>query len=315
MSANSDLMDLAIASAEIEHGRALQTRVTPGSKAIPASALAGVKVKPGNAKAPKWSLSEDAFLKAALGQLEEEDIARELGRTVIAIHLHWKRDLGLTAPSKVPSVITALGAAKALGIDGHKTAYWVDVGLIPGRLMPGKRKIRLIERVTFMRWACAPVNWVYFDIKKVHDPHLKRLLNLEARRWNDEWWTTREVAKYHHVDPRMVMLSVTLGRLQAFRPPVSLGGRNYGNTWRFSFILKSEATRPGFHFPHRGDDLSHLTPRGKAWIEKALRMGMNSVDIGRTMKRKDGTVNIWIHRNFPDFKFPKGRAAWSKIHG
>lgn len=313
-----DLMDLAIASAEVEHGRIPRPRLVPGSgsKQLQASMLSGVKLKTEKKpKAMKWTVAEDAFLRAAHGQLSDADIAHELGRTQIAVHLRWKRDLGLSGPSKAPTVITATGAAKALGIDAHKTAYWVDCGLIPGRLMPGDRKIRLIERVTFMRWACAPCNWVYFDIKKVTDAHLKRLLRLEAKRWGDEWWTTRQVAEYHGVNPRNVMANVVLGRLKVFRPPYSLGGRDFGNTWRFNFILRSEATKPGFHFPHRGEDMSSLTPRGKAWIKKALKMGLNATEIGCTMKKRPQTIQYWIHRYFPNVKLTAGRAGWSRRHG
>lgn len=303
----SSLIDLAITSAEIQHGRKLN-RIS-----FPVSALSNMQVITEKAKAPKWSAEEDEFLRLALGYMSEENIALELGRTVTAIHIHWKRDMHLRAPSKAEDVITAQGAADALGIDPHKTEYWVDAGLIPGRLLAAPRKIRLIKRVTFMRWACAPRNWVYFDPKKVQDPHLKRLLKLEARRWGDEWWTTRQVADYHKVDTKFVASYITKGWLPALQPEFTIGGRNFKNAWRFWFVLKSEAIRPDFHFRHRGEDCTSLTPRGKIWLKKALKMGLNCSEIGRSMGGHDPmTILNWVNRNFPELKPKAGGAGHSK---
>lgn len=297
------LIDLAVTAAEVEGGRKLEK-----SPKITA-AMSHVQVSKKQARAREWTQAEDAFLAAAIGWLEEEDIAAQLGRTKSAVHLHWQRDLHLRAPSKAAQVISALGAARMLGIDGHKTASWVDWGLIPGRLMAGKRKIRLITRTAFFMWACSPANWVYFDPKKVADPHLKRLLRLEAKRWGDEWWSTRQVADHHGVVTSDVKRYLQLGRLHGCRLQFSLGGRHPNRYWSNWKVLRSEATRPGFRFRHYGEDLSTITPRGKGWLRRALKMGLSSREIGRTMKRDAMTILAWTKRYYPKYVRPSGGAG------
>jgi len=297
------LIDLAVTAAEVEYGRRLEH--VPHGIAFVGHVAAQVKA----AKAREWSLKEEDFLRSALGHLSEEAIALQLGRTVTGLHIHWKRDMGLPAPSKAPEVITAQGAANMLGIDAHKIAGWVDAGLIPGRLMPGGRKIRLIGRKVFFRWACSPANWMYFDRRRVKDGKLRRLLQLEAKRWGDEWWTTRQVANYHGVEVSDVKRYIKFGRIHAFQPPVSIGGRHPNRTWGFHYVRKSEATRPGLHFFRRGEDMSTLTPGGRRWIKKALKMGLSCEAIGRTMKRKGPTVNLWVRRFFSKTVLSRGAAA------
>lgn len=203
-------------------------------------------VKP--TKPPKWTAEEDAFLRANLATMTDEEIAEHLGRSPIGVHLRWGRDLQLPSRSKAPGIVTAHQAAQMLGIDSHKTAHWVDKGLIPGRLMPGKRKMRLINRADFMRWALDPQNWIYFDIRRVKDPELKKLLKAAAKRWKDEWWKTPRVAKYHGVNCNDVTRYIEHGRIQGRQLEVSLGGRHPELAWKLWFVLKSEATRPDLKF-------------------------------------------------------------------
>jgi len=256
-----------------------------------------------------WTREENQFLADNLGWLTDEEMAEQLARTPTAVHLHWKRDLHLTGPSKAPDVITAHKAAEALGIDEHKVAHWVDAGLIAGRIMAGGRKIRLIQRETFRRWALNPMNWVYFDIRQVQDVELKRLMLKRAARWGDEWWTTRQVADHHGVNTQDVKRYIHLGRIHSFRLPVSLGGRHAVRAWSNHFVLRSEATRADLHFVRRGDDMSTLTPRGRAWLEKALALGWNASQIGRSMKRDGQTVLNWIRRFYPRVKMVSGVEA------
>ncbi len=236
-----------------------------------------------------WTPGEDAFLRQNLGWLTDDEIGQALGRTGVAVHIRWDRELGLPGPSKAPDVITAQGAAAVLGVDAHAVAFWVDMGLLPGRLMAGKRKIRLIQRVAFRRWVLNPMNWPYFDPSKVTDPELKRMLKKRAQRWGDEWWTTRQVADYHGVTPKDVLRYITkMGKLNSFHLPVSLGGRHVNRAWSYHFILKSEAMRVTFHKMGRGvfdDYRSPFTPAADRWLLKARdELDMTFVAIGRTMK-------------------------------
>jgi hypothetical protein len=234
-----------------------------------------------------WTPREDQFLRKNLGWLTDEEMGQALGRSAIAVHLRWDRDLGLPGPSKAPDVITAHKAASLLGIDAHKTAYWVDCGLIPGRMMAGGRNIRLIDRTAFRRWVLNPMNWVYFDPKRVQDPELSRMLKLRAARWGDEWWSTVRVARYHGVDTGDVKRYIAAGRLPSFRLPVSLGGRHTERGWSNHFVLKSEAIKVKFNKRGKGnfEYPSQFTPAADAWLLRARdELGMTFVHIGRTMK-------------------------------
>jgi hypothetical protein len=242
-----------------------------------------------------WNEAEDTFIRQNLGWMTDAEMAEALGRSEVAVHLRWDRDLGLPGPSKAPDVITAHKAAEALGIDEHKIAHWTDMGLIPGRIMAGGRKIRLIQRETFRRWVLNPMNWMYFDIHLVQDEELKRLLVKRAQRWGDEWWPTEKVAEYHGVDTGDIKRYIQLGRIRAFQPPYSLGGRHPHGGWSRWFVLKSEATRKDIKFLRRGENV-RLTKRGAEWIRKALKMGWSAEKIGRSMDRNGFTVSIWIKR-------------------
>lgn len=202
-------------------------------------------------KSRQWTTDEDAFLAANLGKLSDAEIGKALGRTSIGVHLRWSRDLQLRSPSKADDVITAYQAALSLGIDGHKVAHWVDKGFIPGRLMAGGRKIRLITREDFQKWALEPLHWMYFDIDQVQDEELKKLLKQKAKEWKDEWWTTPRVAKYHGVGTSDVKRYIKAGRIKATQIQYSYGGRDPELRWRLWFVLKSEATRKTLKFVRR----------------------------------------------------------------
>lgn len=249
-----------------------------------------------------WSEAEEQFVSENLGWLTDDEMGAYLGRTGVAVHLHWKREMHLPAPSRAPDVIVSDKAAAMLGLDGHKLTHWVDAGLIPGRLMAGGKKIRLIQRETLRRWVLNPMNWVYFDWRGIRDPELRRMCSKRAKRWGDEWWTTRQVADYHGVGTGDVKRYIHLGRIRSYRLPFSLGGRHSDRVWSYHFVLKSEATRKDLRFVHRGEDRSTITPRGKAWLKKALKLGLNATAIARTMKRDHMTILNWIERYFPSPK-------------
>lgn len=199
----------------------------------------------------KWSPEEDLFLKESLGYLTEKEIGKALGRSPGAVHLRWERDLNLPAPSKTPNILTAETISNMLGVDGHKITHWVDEGFIPGRIMPGGRKIRLVARQDFMKWVLDPQSWMYFDITKVQDADLKKQLEEQAKQWGDEWWPTPKVAKYHGVNTGDVKRYIKSGRIKATQIKYSYGGRHSTRRWAYWFVLKSEATRIDLTFIRR----------------------------------------------------------------
>jgi hypothetical protein len=269
---------------------AMATMNTKSAGALLDSIMARAEAAYPALRSPSWTAQEDAFLRENLSWMTDAEIGEALGRTENAVHLRWTRDLLLPSPSKHPEIITANQAAKLIGIDRHKVAHWVDMGIIPGRLMAGGRSIRLINRVSLMVWLCSPKNWVYFDIKNVVDPKLKRMLKLRAQRWGDEWWTTRQVADYHGVETGDVKRYIVIGRLQSVRLQVSLGGRNQVRKWSNHFVLKSDALKISFCKGKGCNKKSQktqqkFTPRADAWLLKARdELGMTFLSIGRTMK-------------------------------
>lgn len=191
----------------------------------------------------RWSQEDDDFLKENLGFLSEEDIAKKLKRTVQAVHLRWKRDLHLTAPSKDPRYITGNRIAEALGVDVHVTVYWIDRGLLPGEILPSPRLIRRVLKSELIKWILDTNNWVYFKPERVPDPNLRRLIEQKKVEWGDEWWTTPQVAEHLGISTKDVLRYIQLGRIKARRVP-GRGGRHSNPYWANWFILKSEATRP-----------------------------------------------------------------------
>ncbi|NOS56461.1 MAG: hypothetical protein HOP37_09435 [Cyclobacteriaceae bacterium] len=254
-------------------------------------------------KQPKWTPAEDQFIKDNLGYLTDEEIGKKLGRTAVGVHVHWSRDLHLKGPSKAPGILTAHDIAKILQVDAHKIAHWVDVGFIKGRLMAGGRKIRLIKEKDFYKWALQTNNWIYFDPSKVGDSELAHLINIRAKLWGDEWWSTPKVAKYHRVNTKDVTRLIADGRIRAVQPKWSLGGRHPNQAWKYWFVKKSEATKPSLKFYHRKGVPGHsriFTDSAIAWIVKAIdEKGMNFTEVARSMKLKDkqaGSVRNWYCR-------------------
>lgn len=280
--------------------------VSPQWKVVPLTVLLDSVVTYGLAaapsrKEPKWTAEEDRFVIEHLGWITDAEMGAELGRTETAVHLRWDRDLGLPGPSKAPDVITAHQAARALGIDGHKIAHWVDAGIIPGRIMAGGRNIRLIQRVTFLRWACSHDHWMYFDRKRARDPHIKRLLQLEAKRWGDEWWSTRQAADYKGVVAKDIMHQIKMGRLPgSMHMPVSLGGRDHNRRWSNWFVLRSEVK--ALVIPRgqgRNGVARNWTPAADRWILKARdQLGMEFQAIARTVGngQTDKTIMYRYHK-------------------
>lgn len=228
------LIETAVVHGQLSSGRSAVWVATKTQSRAAVVLARGKCAKPG--RAAPWSDADDNFLHTHLGQLSEEEISRQLGRTVTAIHLRWKRDLKLPAPSKHPDFITTQKIADKLGVDCKAAMRWVDSGLLPGRRLPfNGRVVRSVSRVTFLRWALNPMNWIYFRPERVRDKHLRRLLRQRKKRWGDEWLTPGQVAALHGVTHTAVNSKIHAGELQAVK---------WGN-WR---ILRSEATKSGLRF-------------------------------------------------------------------
>ncbi len=222
-------------------------------------------------KAPPWSEEQDEFLCANLGLLSEEEMAATLGRTPTAVHLRWKRDLGLPAPSKTPGYVTAHQAAGMLGVDVHAVCRWIEREWLPARLLPFRnRKVWRIRVGDLKRFAVRPENWIYFRPGRVRDPTLACLVALAVERWDDEWLTPGQVATMHGVVHQAVNRFIRAGKLPAVK-------------WYNWQIRRSDAER--VFFPKgrgHGCELD-WSEEGDAFLVLARAVGYSHAAIARVM--------------------------------
>src|SRR5574341_772118 len=290
-------LDLDIESALV-HGQ-LAAGISPARLAVRMEPrlviVASHAFRPGG-RAPDWTRAEDAFLRQALGWLSEDEIARRLGRTPVAVHLRWKRDLHLSAPSKAPEVLTANQIAEGMGMDLHAVGYWIDSGLLPGRRLPTQDVTRIVARAVFLRWLVNPEHWMYFDPNRVGGEaataragvifdfgfwqHARRLLDLARARWNDEWWSARQIADYHGVTTKDVQRYIRLGRLPAMQI-VNLSGRHATPHWSLWFARRSDAEQLVFQFGAGSGHAKDWSRAADAFLILALAVGLSTNAIGR----------------------------------
>ena len=292
-----DLLDQLVFETEMTEGR-------PGSRPGPLAPFFGGQT---SRRAPIWTEDEDAFLKANLGYLAEDEIAALLGRSVNAIHLRWFRELALPAPSKDPAYITTYQAGLLLGVDsGHVMQNLVDRGLLPGEYLPVRgRTMRRIKRITFERWVINPQNWVYFDPAKITDPRLRRLCELRAARWGDAWLTPNEVADLRAVSAASVKAAIYRGVLP-FRRVVGLSGRpprrpntshpdrdmGEGFGWGNLYILRSAALAARF-YPGAGPG-SGATVNYLKWDSEADAFMILAAAVGNPITKIDRMLGLTL---------------------
>lgn len=265
-------------------------------------------------KFPAWTKKEDNFVETYLGILREEDIAEILGRSEIAVHLRWKRDLGLPAPSRHPDFITANQISVGLGTDVHSVMKLINKGILKGHKLPSDRAIRLVNRVTLLQFIVNPLNWIYFKPERVGMPshalmrrmgkiydaefwlYARRLVKKRQSLWKDEWWSIGKVARYHNVDHHLVNKAIHKGHLKA---------KDWGNWW----ILKSHATNPSLRFwtgkGRKGEDKLHLNPHTKAFMILAEAVGLMYSEIAILMEWKEKRVAYLLRRFRREGSIPK----------
>lgn len=278
----TDIYSQIVASAQQKHGIRTDHIMAKGGKAF---AVAG-QVKETIRVTTMWSEHEDNYLRKNLGFLSEKEMANHLGRTVTAVHLRWKRDLMLTAPSKHPDWITANQVAEMLSLDSHKIAHWCDVGLIPHRVLPNDRRMRMIHKAVLKRWIVNTNNWIYFNWKKVRDTKLRRLCELRAERWGDEWLPTAVAAKYHNVTSKDVLRLILRDELPGVQVVTSLGGRHKDPRWLNWFVRKSDILKAHFVRGKGSGTTVNFSERAIAWMLECRKNGWTWAGIRRSMGSK-----------------------------
>ncbi|NOS67954.1 MAG: hypothetical protein HOO67_06385 [Candidatus Peribacteraceae bacterium] len=255
-------IEAAIALAEAETG------VRGGKRSIPLCFSPAAKQK-----ARVWTEKEEQFVRDNLGRISQAELARQLDRTPIAVKLHCQREMHLVSMSKAPEIITAEQVANGMGIDGKSVHRLMDTGLMPVRRLPSARPMRVIDRLSLMKWILNPDHWCYFKPERVGalERHCKRGIGagydfafwekarelvLKARRtWKDRWLTPGQVVRILKIYPkpnagrrnnterlrgvRYVNVAIRKGNLKATR---------WGNWW----IKKSDLPKRGWTINYCG---------------------------------------------------------------
>jgi hypothetical protein len=246
--------------------------------------------KSGKITRTKWSLEEKEFLRANIAIMTEGEISAHLGRSLNAIHVHIVR-YGIPRKSRQPGYMTGNQVAKLLSIDGHKITGWIESNILPGKRLPGERKITVVEFDVLKRWLVRPENWPYFDSRKIKNEYLRRLIGKAKIRWGDEWWTTRHVANYHNCDIQAVNLAIQNKKLPSIKCK-NIGGRGK-STWVFGFVKRSDAI--SWCVPKHEDSKFPWTERSDQFILKSREKGIHYQDIARMMHWPQKRVEYRYH--------------------
>lgn len=225
--------------------------------------------------ANRWTPEEREFVRVMVGHMSEEQIGRAIGRSANAVKIMRQRK-GWPAGSKRPEELTACRIARLMRKCAKTVESWIELGILPGRLMPARRTIHLVRRVTFERWLVNPANWIYFDHRRIVDPRLRRLVELAKSRWPDEWLTTGQAAELLGIGRRrsgLIERRIVTGKLR-------------GRFWANWHVLRSDVEkirivlgrgspgRQGGLWTERGDQvLQFFVQEGKSWQEIERLMG------------------------------------------
>ncbi len=153
---------------------------------------------------PPWSPEEIKFLTSNLGQMDETEIAKKLGRSRMAVKLYRYRGLNLPSIGKNPDYFNLNTMAGAFGVDRHTTMVWRNRGYFP-TWRPKYQDLYMAHRRDVYRWAINPENWyiimpVIRDPDRITDPKLKKFLLHQIERYGSDYWLTPgEVAGHYGV--------------------------------------------------------------------------------------------------------------------
>jgi hypothetical protein len=293
-------IELAVATGEMETGYSpawVAARSEVGRGVVRASGASRGKARAG--RAPEWTEDEERFLRERMGEMTDAEIGARLGRSEIAVHLRWSRNLRLPARSKSPDLLTAEKIADGLGIDSKTVHALIDRGILEGWRLPGDDVTRVVARTTLLRFIVNPRAWAYIDpgrigvrwSRRVRDRDVEfwaraRGLALRAReRWDDEWWTVGQAARYHGVDQRLVNRDIHQGKL---------AGIQWGN-WK---ILRSDAIRMRYGHGKGSGHEREWSERADAFLILATAVGFSTNAISAMMGEgwRTGIVSYRLKR-------------------
>jgi hypothetical protein len=233
---------------------------------------------------PRWSADEDDYIRANLAYQSLDQVAETLGRSPNAVKCHGYR-IGATTPRYAEGYISGNQVAQILGVDSHTPPYWMDRGLLESELYPypdGSPKKRRATWAAFLRFLIRPISWVYFDVAKIKNDHLRRLVELAQAKWGDEWLTTTEAAQLRGCNLDDVHNSIRHGRLWAYR--AGSVDRHRTVAWSYWFVRRSEAAT---FVVNKGSGSGHAydwSPRADAFIIRCCTEGIAWDDAARMMR-------------------------------
>jgi len=220
----------------------------------------------------QWTEAEDEFIRANILTLTMAEIGQHLGRTEAAIDVHMKRT-GLAPASRQPGWYTGEQVARILCMDSHSITKLCQRGFLKYTRLPSMTMTKSVRQVSFWVWAVNPDNWIYFNPRRVRDPHLRRLIELRRKRWPDEWWTTGQVAEYWGLAcSNTVAAAIMRGKLPAVK---------WGN-W---YVKRSVALAHPFYPGGSGHTDRSYTPAAEQFVLKAKKLGLEWDVIARMMKK------------------------------
>lgn len=269
------LIEMTVNAAQIEDGVNPRLVMARSSRPVPVALLQNDGI---NQRNGVWTAEEEAFLRDNLGVLSQEEIAEALGRTVDAVKIRWTRK-GYHAPSKQPGDIVAHRVGKMLGMCGKKVIRLIDLGIMPGRTVPGGRNIHVIDRFQLLRWCVQPGSWIYLKVHRIRDQRIKRLVQMRQARWEDEWWTTGQVARFYGLaSVTVINRRIRDGHLPAIR-------------WDNWYVLRSDALQQRFTQGKDSATLLDWSRAGDAFAVLATAVGIPCETIDQL--RHEPSKRMW----------------------
>lgn len=241
--------------------------------------------KQSEGKIPRWTDEETRYYLNNVGKMSYQEIADDLGRSKAGVLLHAKRSR-LPAATRVAGYITAHQAGLLIGVDSHNVPAWIDCGVMPGEKLPfDGRTVRRISLVQFKMWLIRPTSWVYFNVKNIKNPSLRRLIELAQAKWGDEWLTTRQAADLLGYEATDIFRQIKIGKLPGYKPAM-LGARNKNPAWNYWFVRRSHLAGLVIVKKKGGPGFAKdcWSARADAFLLRARAEGKTYEELGRMMK-------------------------------
>jgi hypothetical protein len=269
-----------------------------------------------SARPPRWTEEEKIFLTEHL-HWDDARIGDALGRSAIGVKIKRQR-MWLPPVTKAEGWLTASQAKMMLGMpDQRPIIGWVRAGLLTGnRLENTTRVIWMVLEVSLRRFVANPKNWIYFRKERVQDAHLKRLIELAAIRFQDDWLPARKAGDLIGLDAKEIVRYVKLGRIEGVQVVNRDGRRNLHEQphWSYWYVRKSQVESMRIYHGRgvlpifeecasAGDFVRLAYSVGLSAQRIEALTGISHATISNFSKRKIGEVQLADWREYKD-RFP-----------